>query len=297
MRKRLAVGVVSCLVCWALADSPAAGQSNDIVFAGTALSTLRSCAHPVVNYVRLCTPLLRRNLGVILNDPPKVPLVALIVPASAGPDNPVVWQVFDDGTTRVQPLAVAPEDISELRTITRDNLVMFFQKQGASTLDSNEKTEKLLETIAAVPKDRRSEGRRFAGAVLAERGVKDPRLSDLAKEFQVAAIADLTKDVTASGISRTLKPGKAYVYGTQPVSERQLLGIAPGNVVELNLGSEKLNYAWIGSSAVLVKPTGAKRSKASVALDVLGLRAEDLPSVTEVMALPSRNLPSLGMGK
>lgn len=286
-------------ITWCAASSAieVAAQSEDVVFAGAALSNLRSAAAPGIESVKLKSVWLRRDLRAIRDDPPPVDLAALIVPKDSGPASPIVRRIYNDGSTFLNPLTVEPSDVSELRRISSNGLVTLLRSESFGLKPSGQQVAELLATIEALPEPQRAAARRYSGAVLADRGISDPRLSGLVKEFREEAERELVSFVSAREKSQGVEMGQPYAFGSQPITERDLGAIPTDNVADIKVGSETYKRAWLGSSAVIVKPTGRRVSEPKTGVEKLELRPaieERVRTGTGIQAMTLKSISGKG---
>src|SRR5690242_16097080 len=125
------------------AAQPPPPDPQDLIFVGRGLSDLRSAAHPSVARITLQNQQLVQDLGALLNDPPPVPLAALVVPKEAGPANPFVRRVYNDGKTTLYDLPVAADDLDQLRGVVKDGLVLFLLREDFGDARSPQKIAEL----------------------------------------------------------------------------------------------------------------------------------------------------------
>jgi hypothetical protein len=267
--------------------------AQDLIFVGRGLSDLRSAVHPSVARIALHNEELIRDLGAMLNNPPPVPVAALIVPRDAGAANPIVRLAYNNGKTALYDLTVPAVDIDQLRGVVRDGLVLFLLREDFGGNQSPQMIAELKKKIDALPASERPQARLYAGAVLADRGVDHAEAAGMIEEFHKAARKDLDGAILDAARRGALESGKPYAIGSHPITESQLASIPADKVGDVHIDGHDFKGAWVGASLVIVKPaadTAVTPVPPKNGIDRFQLNPEEHHRFTRGGAGPSRTI-------
>jgi hypothetical protein len=234
----------------------AIAQEPDIVISGSLLSQVRhavSARNPGV--LSLATPQLLIDLYACYPDvSPAEELQVLFIPRSAGPDNPVINRLYD-GDKFVLELYenVDPADIAALRQWVKNRISRVVARYTSLKTVTPKDTAELLAAIDSVPAADRAAFRAFAGGVLADLGVSDPKLTPLVEESR-KALTDLAVRKGRLESPLAIPSGELFSFGPRPLTERHPSSIPSNLVTDLKVGETTYRRGWVGSSMVLSKP-------------------------------------------
>lgn len=262
-----------------------AGEGQkDVVFAGKTLCNLRSAV--AVSHVKIMNRALLKDLGGLQNDRPDIPLAVLLVPKDAGPSRAVVWKLYDKGDTHFTEEEVYPNDVETLRKFDRDGVFLALNKtleidararvpgSDISFRAVESSVKELSSDIAKQSEDQRKASELFAGAVLADAGIRQGAAEDLVEKYRGAQGAKIKKLLAG----KSLEEGKPYVYGAQQelLTWNDLASLPKDAVKDIKVGDVKYKQTWVGSNSVIVKPSQFAKSDPRTGAEKLGLDPDTL---------------------
>lgn len=183
-------------------------------------------------------------------------LSAILIPGTQAKDHPVVKCCFQQKTIFDPDLNVSENDYKELMNYAKDKVFELIQAL-VSAMDERDgpifqtAIDKLDQYLTDVPSEKRFSAQVYTGALLADKALSMPEVSDYVMKFRDNMKMAVQTALKNPVFANKLETGVPYSFGSRPFSAADLSKINPANVQLLSVDKRSYRTVWVGSTLVI----------------------------------------------